>query len=97
RKGFLDDPGGLEEIDGVVAMLLDAGGDGEDVGVKDDVLGRETDLLGEELVGAGADADLFVARGGLALFVEGHDHGGGAVAADETGATKELSLAVLEG
>jgi hypothetical protein len=32
---------GLDEVDGVVVVLLDAGGDGEDVRVEDDVLGRE--------------------------------------------------------
>jgi hypothetical protein len=78
-------------------MLLDAGGDGEDVGVEDDVLGREAGLLREEFVGARADADLLVARGGLALLVEGHDDGGGAVAAEQAGAAEKLGLAVLEG
>jgi hypothetical protein len=37
----LDPARGLDEVDGVVVVLLDAGGDGEDVGVEDDVLGRE--------------------------------------------------------
>jgi hypothetical protein len=36
---------GLDEVDRVVVVLLDAGGDGEDVGVEDDVLRREADLL----------------------------------------------------
>ena len=36
--------GGLDEGDGVVVVLLDAGGDGEDVGVEDDVLGSEADI-----------------------------------------------------
>jgi hypothetical protein len=31
----------LDEVDGVVVVLLDAGGDGEDVRVEDDVFGRE--------------------------------------------------------
>jgi hypothetical protein len=31
--------GRLDEVDGVVVVLLDAGGDGEDVRVEDDVLG----------------------------------------------------------
>ena len=35
----------LDKVDAVVVVLLDAGGDGEDVGVEDDVLGREADLL----------------------------------------------------
>jgi hypothetical protein len=33
-------------------VLLDAGRDGEDVRVEDDVLGREADLLGQQPVGA---------------------------------------------
>ena len=41
----------------VVVVLLDAGGDREDVRIEDDVLGREADLLGQELVGALADLD----------------------------------------
>ena len=36
----------------VVVVLLDAGGDREDVRVEDDVLGREADLVDEEVVGA---------------------------------------------
>ena len=33
----------FDEVDGVVVVLFDAGGDSEDVGIEDDVLGRETD------------------------------------------------------
>jgi hypothetical protein len=36
---LLDPARGLDEVDRVVVVLLDAGGDGEDVGVEDDVLG----------------------------------------------------------
>ena len=72
-------------------MLLDAGGDREDVRVEDDVLGREADLLGQELVGAGADLDLARLGVGLALLVEGHDDDGGAVGAAEAGVVQEAS------
>ena len=65
----------LYEVDTVVVVLLDACGDGEDVGVKDDVLGRESDLLCEDTVGAFAYVDLTLLCAGLASFVEGHyDH-----------------------
>src|SRR5690242_21423768 len=47
---LLDLARGLDEIDAVVVVLLDAGGDGEDVGIEDDVLGREVDLFREDLV-----------------------------------------------
>ena len=67
----------LDEVHPVVVVLLDTGGDGEDVGVEDDVLGRKADLLGQDLVGALADLDLALLRVRLALLVEGHhDHGG---------------------
>ena len=41
---LLDPAGGLDEVEPVVGVLLDAGGHGEDVRVEDDVLGREADL-----------------------------------------------------
>ena len=59
---------GLDELDRVVVVLLDAGADGQDVDVEDDVLGREADLLGEELVGSLADRDLVLPGDGLALL-----------------------------
>ena len=45
RQVLLDPARGVDEVDGVVVVLLDAGGDGEDVRVEDDVLGREVDLV----------------------------------------------------
>jgi hypothetical protein len=49
RAGWMLDPArGLDEVDGVVVVLLDAGRDGEDVGVEDDVLGREADGVDED-------------------------------------------------
>ena len=50
--------GRLDEVDAVIVVLLDAGRDGEDVRVEDDVLGRKAGLLGQQLVGPGADLDL---------------------------------------
>ena len=52
RQVRADLPRRLDEGDAVAVVLLDAGGDGEDVRVEDDVLGREADLLGQQLVGA---------------------------------------------
>ncbi len=92
---LLDPARGVDEVDRVVGMLLDAGGDGEDVGIEDDVLGRETHLLDQHAVGARADLGLARQRVGLALFVERHHHGGGAIAADQRGLAFELGLAFL--
>jgi hypothetical protein len=62
---LLDPARGLDEIDAVVVVLFDAGGHGKDVGVEDDVLGREADLIDQHAVGALADLDL--ARVGVGL------------------------------
>ena len=59
-KQLLQLADGLDELDGVVVVLLDAGADGQDVRVEDDVRGREADLLGQQLVGPLADRDLAV-------------------------------------
>ena len=77
-------------------MLLDAGGDGEDVRIENDVLGREADLIDEDAIRSLADADLVFVSRGLALLVEGHHHRGGAVLFDLRGAFFELRLAFLE-
>ncbi len=86
---------GLDEIDAVMIVLLDAGRDREHIGIEDDVLGREADLLGQDLVSARADLDLACEGVGLALFVEGHDHGRRAVAAHDLGLFDEFGLALL--
>ena len=76
----------------VVVVLLHAGGDGEDVRVEDDVLGREADLVDQDAVGALADADLVLVGGGLALLVEGHHHHRGAVLEHRPRVLPELAL-----
>ncbi len=58
RHALADLARGLDEVDAVVVVLLDAGRDREDVGIEDDVLRREADLLRQDLVGARADLDL---------------------------------------
>ena len=85
----------LDEVDPVIVVLLDAGRDREDVGIEDDVLRREADLLGQDLVGARRNLDLARHRVGLALLVEGHDDHGGAVAAHGPRVGDELLLAFL--
>jgi len=46
-------------------MLLDAGGDREDVGIEDDVFRREPDLARQQIVGALADLGLALEGIGL--------------------------------
>ena len=84
----------LDEIDGITAMLVDAGGDGEHIGIEDDVFRRET-VLGQHFIGALANLDLAFLRIGLALFIERHDHGGGAISAAFACGLQEQRLAFL--
>ena len=93
---LLDPARGVDEVDRVVVVLLHAGGDGEDVGVEDDVFGREADLVDEDAVGALADADLVFVGGGLALLVEGHHDRGSAVFEHGGGVLAELRFALFE-
>ena len=72
------------------------GGDSEDVGVEDDVFGREADFIDEDAVGALADADLLFVGRGLALFVEGHHHYGRAILQHPRGVLAELLFAFFE-
>ena len=94
---LLDPACGVDEVERVVVVLLQAGGHGEDVGVENDVLWRELDLIDKDAVGALADADFVLIRCGLALLVKGHDHRGGTVLFDLAGAFLEFVLAFLEG
>ena len=97
RQLGLDPADGLDEGHGVVVVLVDAGADGEDVGVEDDVLGGEADLLGEQAVRRGAPISQPTLDGlGLAVLVEGHDHDRGAVAMGQARLAQELLLALLE-
>ena len=85
---------GIDEVHGVVVVFLDAGGDGENVRVEDDVFGRKADA-DQQLVGLGADFGLARKGVGLALLVEGHDDHRGAVLAAQARLAQELGLAFL--
>ena len=84
----------LDEVDRVAAMLVDPGGDGEDVGVENDVL-RVGAVGDQQLVGALADRDFALCRVGLADFVERHDHDRGAISAALARELEERPLAFL--
>ena len=87
----------VDEVLAVVVVLGEAGGDGEDVGVEDDVPRREVDQRpDEDVVGALAHVDLVLVAGSLALLVERHHDDGGAEALDELRLLDELLLALLE-
>ena len=57
-------------------MFFDPGGDGKNIGIKDNVFGGEIDGFGQNLVGPGTNVDFSFQTIGLALFIKGHDHHG---------------------
>ena len=77
-------------------MLGHPRGDGQDVGVEDDVLRRKARLLRQEAVGTRAHLDATLAGIRLPLFVEGHHYHGGTVAAQGAGVQEEFLLAFLQ-
>ena len=97
-RQVLPDPArGLDEIDAVVVVLFEAGGDGEDIRVEDDVLRREIELLDQQVVGAFADLNLALEGISLSDLVERHHHHGRAVTACDPCFMKELVNAFLHG
>ena len=85
----------LDERQAVTIVLFDAGGDGEDVGVEDDVLGREPDLVDQDVVRPLADRRLALERVGLALLVERHHDHRRAVGPHDPRLADERLLALL--
>ena len=96
-KATTDLGSGLNEVDAVVVVLLEARADGEDVEVEDNVHGVEAHSGADHNVErALADPDLILARRGLPFLVKGHDNACGAIALHELGLSHELLLAHLE-
>ena len=77
-------------------MLLDASGDGENVGVENDVLWWEMHFIDKNSIGSLANADLFFVGGGLTFFIECHDDYGGAKFLDVPRAFFEFFFALFE-
>lgn len=95
RQFSLDPPRGLDEGAAVIIVFLDAGRNGEDVGIEDDVLGRKTDLFRQQIVGPLANLEFALRRFRLTRFVERHHDHGRAVAQNLARVFQERRLAFL--
>ena len=84
----------FDEIDRVIVVLFDPRRDREDVGIKNDVFGRKADP-GQQFISPLTDFDLAGLGIGLALFVEGHHHHGGAIIHAQPGVVKKGVLALF--
>ena len=95
RQFGADAPRRLDEGEAVAVVLLNSGRDRENIGVENDVLGREARLFRQELVRARADLGLALERVGLALLIERHHHHRRAIGAHEPRLAQEFLLAFL--
>ena len=95
RTGGANLSRGLDKGLAIFVMLFQAGGDGEDVGIENNVFRREADSVHQDVIGALADFQLAFAGIGLADLIERHHHHGGAEAQAFAGALDELRLAFL--
>ena len=76
---------GLNKVECVGVVLLHAGGYGQYVRVKNDVMGVKVKLLCKQLIGSLTDAYLSLVSVGLSLLIKGHHHHGGTIALDGAG------------
>ena len=95
RQVLADPARRLDEIDAVIVMLFQPGGDRENIGIEDDVFRREVELVDQDVVGALADLGLARKGVGLADLVERHHHHGGAMTPRDVGLVDEFLLAFL--
>ncbi len=93
---FPDPAGGLNEIHRVVVVLVNAGGNGKNIRVKNNVLGREAHFVDQNAIGT--FADFFLARRGIGLtiFIKRHYDHRCTILATKSGALNELFFAFLQ-
>ena len=77
-------------------MLVHAGGDGQNIEVKNNILRRKIQFLGEELIRALSDGHFVFDCGSLAFLIERHHHRGRAVALAQCRLAQEFFFAALE-
>ena len=87
---LLDPARGVDEVHRVVVVFFDAGGNGKNVRVKDDVFRRKVDFVHQHAVSALANFNLARVSVGLAFFVERHHHRCRAIALDQLGLALEF-------
>ena len=85
-----------DEGSGITVMLADAGTDGEDIRIEDDVFGRKPELSGQQRISTAADGDFSFQGFSLAGLIKGHDDHGSAMAADQIGLTEEFRFTFFQ-
>src|SRR4029077_20053927 len=83
------------EIVGVIAVLVEARRDCENVWIENDVVRWKVGSLRQQVVSARADLDLALEGVGLAFLVEGHHDGGCSVSPDQLCMTQKFFFTVF--
>ena len=86
----------FDEVEGVRIVLFNPCRYSKDVGIEDDIAGRNTNFLCKDIKGALTDADLVVPGSGLPLLVKRHDNHRGAIRRDSSRLLLKLLLTFLE-
>ena len=81
-----------DKIGCIVVVLCHSCGNGQHIGIEDDVVRIETDLLGKQRIGSLADADTPVVVGSLSLLIETHHNNGSPQSLDHASMLQELLL-----
>src|SRR6185437_2308378 len=96
RHPRLDLASRLDKSQPITVVFLDTRGDGKDVRIEDDVLGRKDHLLDQDPVGTLADRHPALDGIRLALLIEGHDHDRGTIQTHLAGVLDEHRFAFLQ-
>ena len=86
---------GVDEGFSIAVVFGNTGGNGQDIGVEDDRLGREP-IFGEEFVGSLGNLDFALVGVGLSPLVKEHHDGRCTIATDLAGLLQEMRFALLE-
>ena len=94
---LLDSLGSLDEINTIVVVFLKPCTNSQHIGIKDDILRRETNLVHKDVIGPLTDADLLLFCGSLALLIKGHYHNSCTMLAQQSGLLNKELLSYLQG
>ena len=85
RQGFFNVECRLDKIETVIIVFFNAGGDGENIRIKNDVFRRHADGFREDFIGACTDFDFALTGICLPLFVKRHHDSCSAIASHQPG------------
>ena len=96
RQIFLYPACGTQEIHGVIVMFLNARSYGENIRIKNDILGPEIRFFQKEVIRSPGNTGPSFQCSSLSFFIKGHDYDGSSEFPDEPGMFKEDLLPLFQ-